>query len=790
MKNFVKDSPFLVQISFHKLLDFYEEQTRSEDEFVAMKAKKVLEAQKPYPELREGFTDEKLLDKYSEVIGTLLRDTFSPALTNNEIKIAAIPFENVIFNATERFRKIVKEAGEGFDLKLRNMREEHKYIMACTVILKFYYKVNVNFQRPVFYDIPDANNIMRHYRVLYNADYLDIIPTEKAREITRDDIDELLNNFDNLELWKEKFPPQSWLLKGFGICNMYDATVDNVISDLKTTLLGINTENEANFVKDFQKIFSSLYGIPDLSVGFCGYNAEEEKFEHRPGKELHSFIMGNEMELSSEEALCKYSCTKLLRERKYFAIADVDKYFEKEGEDISYKNLKAQGIQSAIFAPIVVEDGSIFGIMELGSPRPLELNSVNAQKLEDVMPYLITAINRAKTEEIHQVEAIIQQEYTSIHPSVKWKFEKEIHRYLKRQAKGYTATLQEIGFNNVYPLYGQIDIKDSSVARNEAIQKDLIIQLSHARTILDEALKAEPLPIYEEIGFRMDEHMQDVVGELNAGSEQNVLDFLKEEIHPFFDHLRMLNTEIADAIGEYLNSLDPVHDAVYDHRKNYDESVTLVNKKLAALLDRKQEEAQRMFPHYFERYKTDGVEHNMYIGASVAHNRVYSDIYLFNLRLWQLQVMWEMENEYYTIQKELPVKLDVASLLLVYNSPLSIRFRMDEKQFDVDGTYNARYEIIKKRLDKALIRNSEERLTQKGKIAIVYSNNKDEEEYLRYIRFLQSKDYFSDKVEILELEELQGASGLKAIRVEVLYKKDKKDTKLYTYEDLMKEIAS
>ncbi|MBC9795172.1 GAF domain-containing protein [Sinomicrobium weinanense] len=789
MKNFVKDSPFFIEISFHKLLDFYEEQARSDDEFIAMKAKKVLEVQKPYPELREGFSDQSLLQKYEEVIGILLQDTFTPALTNNEIKIAAIPFENIIFNSTARFRKIVREAGEGFDLKLRNMSEEHKYIMACTVILKFYYKVNINFQRPVFYDIPDANNILRHYRVLYNGDYLDVLPTEKAKEITEKDVEELLNSFDNLALWKEKFPPQSWILRGFGICNMYDATMDNVISELKTTLLDINAENEANFVQDFRKIFSTLYSIPDLSVGFCAYNADEEKFEHRPDKQLNSFIMGNETELSSDIALCKYSCKTLLQEKKYFAIANVDKYFEEHGEDISYKNLKEKGIMSAIFAPIVVDDGSIYGIMELGSPRPLELNSVNAQKLDDIMPYLITAINRARTEEVHQVEAIIQQEYTSIHSSVKWKFEKEIHRYLKRQANGYAATLREIGFNNVYPLYGQIDIKDSSRARNEAIQKDLLIQLSHVKSILEEAIKAESLPIYEEVSFRLNEHINEVVGVLNAGSEQNVLDFIKEEIHPFFDHLRMLNTDIAEAIEEYLNSLDPIHEAIYDHRKNYDESVTLINKKLAFLLDKKQEEAQQMFPHYFERYKTDGVEHNMYIGASIAYKRVYNDIYLYNLRLWQLQVMWEMENEYYTMQKELPVKLDVASLLLVHNAPLSIRFRMDEKQFDVDGTYNARYEIIKKRLDKALLRDSEERLTQKGKIAIVYSNNKDEEEYLRYIRFLQSKNYFSNNVEVLELEELQGVNGLRALRVEVLYKKGK-DTKLYTYEDLMKELAS
>jgi hypothetical protein len=51
---------------------------------------------------------------------------------------------------------------------------------------------------------------------------------------------------------------------------------------------------------------------------------------------------------------------------------------------------------------------------------------------------------------------------------------------------------------------------------------------------------------------------------------------------------------------------------------------------------------------------------------------------------------------------------------------------MDEKRFDVDGAYNSRYEVIKKRIDKAYIKNTTERITQPGKICIVYSSNEDE----------------------------------------------------------------
>lgn len=55
----------------------------------------------------------------------------------------------------------------------------------------------------------------------------------------------------------------------------------------------------------------------------------------------------------------------------------------------------------------------------------------------------------------------------------------------------------------------------------------------------------------------------------------------------------------------------------------------------------------------------------------------------------------------------------------------------------------------------------------------MYSQNKDAQEYLNYIEYLQAEKKFGE-VEMLELEELQGVSGLKAIRVEVLYPKKKK----------------
>jgi hypothetical protein len=104
---------------------------------------------------------------------------------------------------------------------------------------------------------------------------------------------------------------------------------------------------------------------------------------------------------------------------------------------------------------------------------------------------------------------------------------------------------------------------------------------------------------------------------------------------------------------------------------------------------------------------------------------------------------------------------------LAHSVPLSISFRTEERKFDVDGAYNVRYEIIKKRIDKVRIKETNERLTQPGKIAIVYSQVKDATEYEEYIEFLQNLHLIKPGIEHYDLEELQGVVGLKALRVDV-----------------------
>ncbi|WP_439128432.1 GAF domain-containing protein [Polaribacter sp.] len=781
--------PMQLNISFQKIFTHFEKfgSEKHKAHPFHSSALKMIDIFNQYPELNDGFSDYTLLEKYKKQVNLLLEPLFPEPLKLNEIKAACIPFSFASFKFSERFKNILDNAGEDYEFNVRNFEDESMYIMACTFILAFVYDYKIDTKRPFYFDIPDkTTGTMKYYRVAFNGDFSDIIPTEKAPKITKEDFRELLNNFDNINLWKEKFPPESYIFKGFGIINLFDVTSEEMLSEIKANLLASGD----NLIFKLQKNLRDFYSLKDLKLGYSIFDNINEKLCETVVNKSNSIVLNNKEEINcSSGYFCDGIMQKVFVEHQTFVISDIEEYGLKTNKNNFYQNLYDGGIRSIILIPIKASKNGDLALLEIASPKAYDLNSVNINKLKDIIPVFEAAVKRTSEERQNVLEATIQENYTSIHNSVKWRFYQAAEKFHLESQTNENAKLDEIVFNDVYPLFGQSDIKGSSEARNKAIKEDLITQLTLAISVLEDACQKEKLPIYNELMFRVSTYLNDVKKDLNAGDEVTILDFLQSEIYPVFNHIKDLTKSLSKKVAIYMNRLDENLNVVYEKRKDYEKSVNLINEKLAKFIDRRQKDAQNMFPHYFERYKTDGVEFNMYIGASITNSKNFDELYLYNLRLWQLQVMCEMENIAYTLLDKMPHNLRVASLILVQSNPLAIKFRMDEKQFDVDGAYNIRYEIIKKRIDKAHIKNTEERITQPGKIAIIYSQDKDALEYIKYINYLQSKKQLG-KIEFLELEDLQGVSGLKALRVEIIYQKDFDEQKTITLNDLIKQIEA
>lgn len=419
-----------------------------------------------------------------------------------------------------------------------------------------------------------------------------------------------------------------------------------------------------------------------------------------------------------------------------------------------------------VVAPLYYQ-GDLIGILELGSPVPGDLHALNTMKLREVLPLFSMAINRSTEELNTRLQAIIKEQCTAIHPSVEWRFRQAAINWAENRKSGVMAEMEPIVFDDVYPLYGVSDIRGSSRLRNAAIQADLMEHLSLAQEILQLGYGYKPLPILDELAYHVGKWRDQLDTGLASGDEIAIIDFLHRDVQPLFTHLRQLAPEVEAKIEAYDAVIDPRLGTIYRRRKDFEESVTHINEALSAYIDAEQEKAQAMFPHYFEKHKTDGVEYGIYIGAAMVADGQFDPLYLYNLRLWQLLVMCGVARQSEAVKAELKVPLEMAHLILLQDLPLSVRFRFDEKRFDIDGAYNMRYEIVKKRIDKAVIKGTGERLTQPGKIAIVYSQSKEAVEYREYLDYLLASGYLTGEIEEVDLEDLDGAQGLRALRVTV-----------------------
>jgi len=709
--------------------------------------------------LRNGFDDPVKVQKYSEDIQALMA-LIVPSGQRVLTYAGTSVFDNG-FYMSDALREL-KEEAKKWEVEVMEDLRTPEYVMDCIAILTQYFGLSANHFRNYIVNFENKSGVKRRFKMVVNYDYTEIKPTDAAPKLEEADFELLLNNIYDLDVWKEKFPPGSWLIEGFQMFTLYDVTDEQLLSDFKDQL---NTNDQEHIIEGLRYILRRMYGLEDLDFGITLH--KEGVLEQPHDLRIHSFLLDEFQSLAVGEVMCPKFLNNVIRNRQIFSISDILKYESSSGNTLLAENMKAQKIKSAIFAPITY-DGELLGIFGLSSSKKGVLNSINALKLESLMPYISSFLKKNLEALKFQLDAIIQRECTSIHPSVYWRFEKEAIHFLHARQKESSPSFREIVFKDVYPLFGQLDIRSSSVERNKAIGEDLMRQFELTEELLNEALEIKPYDIVEEKLYRISELRETINTDFTSGTEQMIEKFYKREIMPLVQKLGTEMEGLRNFVEEFESSFEGHSCLIYDARRKYDDTIRMINDRLALSMDEAQEGAQEIFPHYFEKFMTDGLEHNMYIGQSLTQSD-FREYHLKSLRIWQLKVLCELEREFYQFQNELPIPLKIASMILAFSTPITIRYKMDEKQFDVDGAYNVRYEIIKKRIDKSTVKGSGERVTQPGRLAIIYAQPHEGDEYEKYLSYLVQKGYFSDDIERLELEDMQGLKGLKALRVQIKY---------------------
>ncbi len=762
-----KDYAFRSVFSLKPLMDYLQSQATDSCTVGTCKRDGLEGILERVPELGGPIKDLSVLKRHAEAVQQLMDFVFPVAFWDSEAVACMIPFHMTPVFVSPQFRRFFLNKDNSYRGR-RNLDEASfnrgRVIRAYLFILKKFYGIEQDFDYPVINIISDPETgLDRHFKMQVDFRFVDVEALNNPKSLTAEEKNTILRHIAEPEVIREILPPEDFEIQGFTIFQAVEVTESEVLVGLERDLVDQNSiVSRENFLR-VQERLRTLLKRPRLVAGLAAIQDDRILLLNTGAEMKESCIFANSQHVSVHE----FKDTHFMQAAESGEIVIIPDLMEEP--TFHHQHLEdfiRMGARSLLIAPLFFQ-GECIGMLNLASPEPGALGPMEALVMRQIKPLFAMAIKRALDDLDNRVQSIIKHECTAIHPTVEWRFRKAALNYLEDMQGGETSEIEPIIFKDVYPLYGVADIRGSTEARNRSIQMDLAEHLKRALDIVRTADRTKPLLILRELAGRIQDHLERIESGLGAGDELFVARFLQEEVETLFGHFRDYDPEVVKAIAAYESAVDRNVGTVYRMRKEFEESVFLLNDRLAGYLDQVESEAQAVFPHYFERHKTDGVDYLIYLGGALAEDGGFHELYLKNMRLWQLKAACGLAWHTAQLKASLPVPLDTAHLILVQDTPLSIRFRYDEKRFDVDGAYDIRHDIIKSRIDKAMVRGGEERLTQPGKVAVVYSSREEEQGISQHIDFLLSEGYLKGTPEHFVLDALPDVQGLKALRVEV-----------------------
>ncbi|MEM1405763.1 MAG: hypothetical protein AAGG59_03230, partial [Bacteroidota bacterium] len=291
--------PAVMQISFFKVIETLEQMAKDKDKDTAVYAQQLLKEVEKHPELKDGIADLDQLDKLMGPVRKITRVLFPDALTTNEIKAITPPFYFKPILTSARFDNIVKASGQEYNLDMKNVDEDTFYLYCCYFILGSYYNFPVPTGGSWTQEILNKDQgLLRTYKVLINADMSEFIPTDKAVDITHEDFEELVDNFGDIKLWKKKFPPNSWIMRGVNVMNLVDVTLDQSVGDITSNLLLKSSDAFENIQNGIRRLLNNA----NLNIGVL--TVEDNQLMPLNKEQVRGLLLDNNESLNCSTDVC------------------------------------------------------------------------------------------------------------------------------------------------------------------------------------------------------------------------------------------------------------------------------------------------------------------------------------------------------------------------------------------------------------------------------------------------------------------------------------------------------
>ncbi|MDX1409978.1 MAG: GAF domain-containing protein, partial [Saprospiraceae bacterium] len=335
----------------------------------------------------------------------------------------------------------------------------------------------------------------------------------------------LLDQSFDQEEWMKVLPVDQFLFRGLSLVSLVDVTIEESTNRLQYLLLSKDDDDESRWMRSVRHEMCNLFRQPQLRLGIATLQ-RNGRLNETSGRPLWNSLLIREMEGDLGTLLSDSPYEQVLETGQTLIIEDLAETPDQSGFN---RKLLDLGIRNYLLTPLH-QDGKMIGLLEMASRVPRAVHGLTLFKINRIKPIFADAVRRHADEFESRAKAAMLEQFTAIHPAIQWKFREAAIQVLEGSDSADAG--EQIVFDNLYPFYGSLDIRNSSRIRNQAISWDLQDNLGEAQTFLNKAYDVSELIILRQLSLQVDRLLTELAANPAGADEQAVAQFIRERINP------------------------------------------------------------------------------------------------------------------------------------------------------------------------------------------------------------------------------------------------------------------
>ncbi|MEM9719582.1 MAG: hypothetical protein AAGA10_10060, partial [Bacteroidota bacterium] len=318
--------PFNSRLCFEELIKDWDRKRREKVcEADRILADRLFELLEDAPEFLGPIDDLSILDKHKEIIDIFLSGLVPTSRRDTQLAVVSNPFNPNGFYKTPAFEEMYQKKQAGLMLsKEPEQLKSFMIIRPSIEVLNKFYKQDIHIDLPTIFTIQNPHSdLEKHYKSQLDLNYVDIKALKPPKKLSPTQINELLTNINDLELWQKYIPPENFEFRGVVVMNLIDITDEEAISRVKDILLEKDAVVDRSRLLHIQHHMRTLFKISDLRLGITAIDCNNRQSSLYPDHLANSLLSGTNFKLLDKKysgsaycRMCTYKEAVLIEDIK------------------------------------------------------------------------------------------------------------------------------------------------------------------------------------------------------------------------------------------------------------------------------------------------------------------------------------------------------------------------------------------------------------------------------------------------------------------------------------------